>query len=76
MRFSFSEESIKARASEDFQDALHDDGCIEAFAESPRTPHDLAALMGRIEYLSSRNTFEHAQERMEREAEYAFEECS
>jgi hypothetical protein len=76
MRREFTEAQIKARAGEDFLDALHNDGCLEAYAASAMTPLALTALMERIEYIASRNTFEAAQERMEREAEYEFEECS
>ena len=76
MKFNFSEKAIKERAGEDFLDALHNDGCLDAYAASAMTPLALTALMERIEYIASRNTFEAAQERMEREAEYAFEECS
>lgn len=73
MRREFTEAQIKARAGEDFLDALHNDGVLESFHAGLISKQEMA---DRIEYIASRNTFEAAQERMEREAEYAFEECS
>lgn len=73
MKCEFTEKQIREKASEDLQDAIHNDGCLEAFANSDRSLRAWSDLVARLHYLESKNTYAHAEDRLIREQEDAFE---